>query len=111
MPQIAPGEVELSAYFRRHLGARFEAAGLRVQFHYNQQPGIHFKVAAPAEFRDAIINSLQDGLALRFPDFPKHASVWVLEVTADEVDSSPRAFYRAGRMVIDQAFSLTDNVS
>ena len=111
MLHVAPGEVELSAYFRKHLGPRFEAAGLRVQFHYNQPPGIHFKIAAPEEYREAIIRGIRDGLALRFPDFPNSASVWILDVTVDEVESSRRAFYRAGRMVIDLAFSLTESSS
>jgi hypothetical protein len=111
MPRIAPGEVELSAFFRIHLGPRFEAAGLRIEFHYNQIPGIHFKVAPPEEYREAITKGILDGLALRFPDFPTSASIWVLDFTAHEVDSSRRAFYRAGRMVIDQAFYLTESAT
>ena len=89
-----------------HLGPRFEAAGLRIQFHYNQTPGIHFKTEPPAEYRDSILRGLRDGLASRFPEFPATGSVWILEIAEHEVDSSQRAFYRAARMVIDQAFSL-----
>ena len=103
---MTPGEAEHYVYYSRHLGARFEAAGLRVQFHYNQVPGIHFKVSPPEEYRGAILKGLQAGLTLRFPEFPKSASVWVTEVTDNEVDSSHRAFYRAARLVIEQAYSL-----
>lgn len=33
-----PGEIEVLASYSRHLGATFDAAGLRIQFHYNQIP-------------------------------------------------------------------------
>ncbi len=92
--------------FSMHLGPRFEAAGLRIQFHYNQPPGIHFKAEAPAEYRDSILRGLRDGLASRFPDFPAAGSVWITEIAEHEVDSSQQAFYRAARMAIDQAFTL-----
>jgi hypothetical protein len=103
----APGEVEHYAYFSMHLGPRFEAAGLRVQFHYNQRPGVHFKVEPPEEYRSAILRRIEEGMAARFPHFPAIGSIWITEVTVHEVDSSSRAFYRAGRLVIDQAFALT----
>jgi hypothetical protein len=92
-----------------HLGPRCEAAGLRVQFHYNQTPGIHFKVEPLAEYRDAILQGLRDGLQLRFPEFPSTGSLWITEIIVHEIDSSQRAFYRAARMVIDQAFGLATN--
>ena len=92
-----------------HLGPRFEAAGLKVQFHYNQTPGIHFKVESPVEYRDSILRGLRDGLALGFPKFPSTGSVWITEILAHDVDSSQRAFYRAAPMVIDQALGLVTN--
>ena len=106
MTPASPGEVEVLGNYSMHLGPRFEAAGLRVQFHYNQTPGIHFRVECPNEYRDAIMRGLRDGIALRFPTFPSIGSLWITEVLAHEVDSSQRAFYRAARMVIDQAFAL-----
>jgi hypothetical protein len=102
-----PGEVEVRSFYRKHLGPRMEAAGLCVQFHYNQKPGVHFKVQRPEEFREAILKGIDDGMASRFPSFPKSGSVWITEVLDNEVDSSERAFYKAGRLVIEQAFSLT----
>ena len=105
----SPGEVEILGSYSMHLGPRFEAAGLRVQFHYNQTPGIHFKVEPPEEYRDSILRGLRDGLALRFPRFPSAGSLWVTEIFAHEVDSSQRAFYRAARMVVDQAYGLAAN--
>jgi hypothetical protein len=108
MTPVAPGQIEVHAAFRISLGPRFEAAGLRVQFHYNQAPGVHFKADPPEEYRAAIIQGIEMGMALRFPDFPSTGSVWITEVTADEVYSSVRAFYRAGRLVIDQAYSLSE---
>ena len=101
-----PSNVEHYAHYSAHLGPRYEAAGLRVQFHGNQTPGIHFKVSPREEHRESILMGLQDGLASRFPDYLKSGSLWVTEVTDDEIDSSPRAFYKAARLVIDQAYSL-----
>ena len=103
---MTPGEVEHCAYYSKHLGPRVQAAGLRVQFHYNQVPGIHFKVSPPEEYRGAILKGLQEGLALRFPEFPKSSSLWVTEIMDNEIDSSQQAFYRVARLVIEQAYSL-----
>lgn len=108
MPRSHPGEIEHQASFSQHLGSRFQSAGLRVQFHYNQAPGIHFKVEAPAEYADAILKGLQDGLDRYFPSFPSTASVWINEVIVDEVSSSRAAFYRAGLLVIHQASALVE---
>lgn len=102
----SPGELEVLGNFSRHLGPRFEAAGLKIQFHYNQPPGIHFKTEAPSEYREWIINGISDGLKARFPEFPSEVSIWIIEVLVHEIDSSQRAFYLAGRMVIDQAFAI-----
>jgi len=101
-----PGEVELISHFSRHLGPRFESAGVRVQFHYNQIPGVHFKAEPSEEYRAAILRGLREGMALHFPEFPQSGSVWVTEVVEHEVDSSARAFYLAARLVIEQACSL-----
>jgi hypothetical protein len=79
---------------------------LRIQFHYNQAPGVHFKVDVPEEYRGALLRGLEEGMSLRFPDFPDSGSVWIVHVDVDEIASSQRAFYRAARMIIDQAFSL-----
>jgi hypothetical protein len=108
MRRSAPGELEICAYFRAHLGPRFEAARLRVQFHYNQPPGIHFKAESPEEYRAAIIRGIKEGLALRFPMFPSSGTIWITEVIVHEIDSSQRAFYRALRLAIDQAHSLCE---
>lgn len=83
-----------------------EAAGLRVQFHYNQKPGVHFKVEPPAEYRDAILNGIEHGMAARYPDFPKSGSIWITEVLVREVDSSAAAFYKAGRLAVEQAYAI-----
>jgi hypothetical protein len=106
MKSITPGEIELYCYFARHLGPRFESAGLRIQFHYNQTPGIHLKANTSTEYKDAIIKGIREGLALRFPEFPTTASVWITEITEHPIDSSANAFYKAARAMIDQAFIL-----
>lgn len=108
MPRDTPGEVDVIAHFSRHLGGRIEGAGLRIQFHYNQAPGIHFKAEPSNEYRTAILSGLRDGLAVRFPRFPGTASLWVTEIMEHAVHSSQRAFYLAARMAIDQAFSLSE---
>jgi translation elongation factor EF-G len=109
-PSTTPGEVKLYGMFSMHLGPRFSSAGLGVQFHYNQEPGIHFKVEVKPEYRDAISKGLRDAMALRFPEFPETASIWITNVDAHEVDSSWMAFYQAARMVIEQAYSLAQPV-
>ncbi|MCX6367351.1 MAG: hypothetical protein NTX57_11660 [Armatimonadetes bacterium] len=81
MPPVSPGEIELYASFKQHLGPRFVAAGLRVQFHYNQTPGFHFRVPVSDEYRDAIQRGIQDGMASRFPQFPPSGSIWITEIT------------------------------
>ena len=108
MKHITPGEVELSCLYKSHLGPRYEGAGLRIQFHYNQPPGIHFKVTPREEYAEPILKGLEDGLRLRFPDFPSTGSIWILEIFDDPVNSDERAFYRAARMIIDQAYSLLE---
>ena len=104
----SPGELEVYGYFSQHLGPRIMGAGLRIQFHYNQPPGIHFKVETTEEYREFILSGLRDGLAFRFPQFPSGGSVWITEVTEHPVDSSCRAFYLAARMVIDQAYAISE---
>lgn len=108
MKHISPGEIELNCGYNHHLGGRIEGAGLRIQFHYNQPPGIHFKVEPPWDYGEAILKGLKEGLALRFPDFPSTGSIWVLEIFAHPTSSSQLAFYKAARMIIDQAYSLTE---
>ncbi len=103
-----PGEVEHYAFFKSHLGPRFESAGLKVQFHYNQEPGIHFIAQPPEEYSDAIRKGLSQGLALYFPTFPNSGSVWITEITVDDVSSSQAAFYRAALLVMNQAFALVE---
>lgn len=112
MPQLSktPGEVEVYGTFSKHLGPRFSGAGLAVQFHYNQEPGIHFKADVPSDYRGAILKGLNDGMAIRFPEFPKSASIWITRIDAHEVDSSWMAFYQAARMVVEQAYSITQPV-
>jgi hypothetical protein len=111
MPPASPGEIELYASFNQHLGPRFEAAGLRVQFHYNQTPGIHFRVPVSEDYRAAIMRGIQEGMALRFPQFPESGSIWITEVTKHEVDSSQRAFYRVARSIIEQAHALATSTT
>ncbi len=106
MTRSTPGEIEVCGFYRRHLGPRMEAAGLRVQFHYNQTPGVHFKIEPPAEYRAAILRGIEHGMAARYPDFPKSGSIWITEVLVDEIDSCESAFYKAGRLAIELAYAL-----
>ena len=84
-----------TAEYSMHTGPRFVAAGLRIQFHYNQVPGIHFRVAVPEEYRRPIERGLADAMANRFPEFPASGSIWTNELMDDPVDSSETAFYIA----------------
>jgi hypothetical protein len=104
---VAPGEVEVYGYFSKHLGPRFMAAGLRIQFHYNQDPGIHFKAGVSERYKEAILvlEGLKDAMSIRYPDFPKTGSIWITEVT-DDLDSSWMAFYLAAQGVVHLAYAL-----
>jgi len=112
MPQMptTPGQLEIYGTFSKHLRLRFMGAGLAIEFHYNQEPGVHFKAEAPPEFREAILKGLGDAMAIRFPKFPEHASIWITRIEVHEVDSSWMAFYRAARMVVEQAYWLSQPV-
>ncbi len=77
--------------------------------HYKQISGIHFKAVPPHEYRKAIVKGIEDGMTDRFPNFPKSGSIWITEITEDKIDSCERAFYKAGRAAIDQAYSLSQS--
>jgi hypothetical protein len=106
MKSDLPGGYEVGCFYRQHFGPRFEAAGLRVQFHYNQKPGIHFKVQPREEYRGPILKGIEKGMAVRFPNFPSTGSIWITEILEDEIESSERAFYKAGLLVVEQAYAL-----
>jgi len=106
MTRTTPGPIEVCGYYRRFLGPRIEAAGLRVEFSYNQKPGVHFKAEPPAEYRAAILRGIEHGMAERYPDFPKSGSIWITEVLVHEVGSCESAFYKAGRLVVEQAYAI-----
>jgi hypothetical protein len=106
MQYDVPNGYEVGSFYRRHLGPRMEAAGLRVQFHYNQKPGIHFKVQPREEYRSAILKGIEEGMQARFPTFPSSGSIWITEILDDEIHSCERAFYIAGRLVMEQAYAL-----
>ena len=103
---VTPGQLEVYGYFKKHLGPRLMSAGLRLQFHYNQAPGIHFKAAVSEEYREAILKGIKDGMSIRFLDFPATGSIWITEVTEHPVDSSQIAFYQAARCAIEEAYAL-----
>jgi len=107
LKRITPREAEVYIQFRQHVGPNFIAAGLRLQFHYNQIPGIHFKAAGNGEFREPLLKGIKDGMSIRFPNFPETGSIWITEVSPDPVHSSRWAFYLAGRCAVEQAFALT----
>jgi hypothetical protein len=49
-------------------------------------------------------------MAERFPEFPQTGSIWITEVTDNEIDSSAVAFYRIAKVIIEQADALTTQV-
>jgi hypothetical protein len=99
--------MECRAYFRKHLGPRFMAAGLTVSFEPNQAAGIQFDVPVPEEYREPIIKGIKDGMSARFPDFLNTGRILIKEVADHPVDSSAWAFYLSARCVIDQAYTLS----
>lgn len=103
-----PLQIEHLAWFSQHLGGRFRTAGLRIQFHDNQEAGILWKVACPEEYRAAIVQGLRDGMNDAFPQYLASRGVWITQVLVDDVNSSPDAFYRAGLLVVAQAKTLLE---
>lgn len=101
-----PLQIEHLAWFSQHLGGRFRAAGLRIQFHDNQEAGIQWKVACPEEYQAAILQGLHEGMNEAFPQYLASSGVWIMEVLVDDVNSSSDAFYRAGLLVVAQAKAL-----
>lgn len=102
-----PGEVKVFASFSKHLGPRFIAAGVELQFHYNQLPGVHLRVEISKEFREAIISGIKAGMADRFPNFPDTGTIWVTRVEEHPVDSSFSSFFQAARLAVELAFAQT----
>lgn len=103
-----PLQIEHLAWFSQHLGARLRTAGLRIQFHDNQEAGIRWKVACPGQYQAAILQGLHEGMHDAFPQYLASSGVWITEVLVDDVNSSPDAFYRAGLPVVAQAKALLD---
>ena len=103
-----PLQIEHLAWFSQHLGGRFRAAGLRIQFHDNQEAGIRWKVACPEEYQAAILQGLHEGMNDAFPQYLASSGVWIMEVLVDDVNSSSDAFYRAGLLVVAQAKALLE---
>lgn len=103
-----PLQTEHLAWFSQHLGGRFRTAGLRIQFHDNQQAGIHWKVACPEEYQAAILQGLHEGMNDAFPHYLAERGMWITAVLVDDVNSSPDAFYRAGLLAVAQARALLD---
>jgi hypothetical protein len=101
---LVPGGVEIYAYFSKILGPRSMAAGLRISFGYGQTRGIQFSVPVNEEYREAIIKGIKDGMSERFIDFRESGSVSIKE---HPIHSSRWAFYLAARLVIEQAYMLT----
>ena len=105
----SPDYLEVYGHFRLYVGPRYIGAGLRLDFCHDQPPGIHFKVQPlEEECRDLIVRGLQEGMALRFPEYLSTGSIHVTEITEHPADSSQMAFYCAARMAIDQAFSICE---
>lgn len=110
-PHSSPGEVELYASFRKYLGGRFSAAGLKVHFGVRSRPGVSFLDSVSPTFRDAIAAGLASGLARCFPDAAETVGVTVIAAEEDETASSYNAFYQAALMVVEQARVLVQVTS
>ena len=97
--------MEILAGYNIHCGPRCEGAGLKLQLHGNQPPGIHFKVE-PSEdgYRRGIEKGLHEGLELH-PSL-KAEAIWVIEIQEHPVDSSEHAFCRAARLAVEQVITM-----
>lgn len=103
-----PLQIEHLAWFSQHLGGRFRTAGLRIQFHDNQEAGIRWRVACPEEYQAAILQGLHEAMSGAFPQYLASSGLWITEVLVDKISSSPDAFYRAALLVVAQAKALLE---
>jgi hypothetical protein len=98
--------MEIFTSFSVHSGPRYQFAGLRIEIHGNQAPGIYFKVEPSEEgYRRGIEKGLRESANLLGPNFLKTGSIWVLEIQEHPIDSSEMAFYRVARMAVDQVLA------
>ena len=112
MSDRIPNEVEVRGYFSQHLGPRYQAAGVSLQFHSNQGSGIVCKASSsqPSYVR-AIIKGIEDGLIARYGSAPIPRAIWITKIEEHPVDSSDVAFYLAARGAIDLAHSVSNTTA
>ena len=70
MSDGSPGELEVYGYFSAHLGPRSVAAGLRIQFLYNQSPGIHFRGSLRKSIETPLSKVFWMDWLCDFPSYP-----------------------------------------
>ena len=104
--------MEILVGYNAHKGPRCEGAGIKLQIHGNQVPGILFKVE-PSEpaYRRAIERGLKESAHLLGHNFLKTGSIWILEIHEHLLDSSEVAFYRAARLAINQIVAYRNLVA
>jgi hypothetical protein len=103
----APSQIEIYGSFRRHLGPRFESAGIGLVFLSDE----NFGVDCIAECSDplvvpAIRRGIEERVSELFSNLRHRFRVEVVKIDYHNVDSSARAFYLAARAAIDQAFII-----
>ena len=103
-----PGDSKVTASFERQLGAKLQSAGVTIQFVSNSDPGIYFRVS-PIEpsYMKAIHEGIRQGIEKRFPGYADEGAVWVIDIIESELSSSNTAFYFAGRLAVEQAYTLS----
>jgi hypothetical protein len=105
----APRQLEVFGSFRRHLGPRFEAAGVGLVFLPDRPFGVDFTVECSDPLViSAIRRGIEERVSELFSDLRCSFRVQVSKIDYDEVDSCARAFYLAARAAIDQAFVISN---
>ena len=108
MSAFLPTDIEVHGHFSRHLGPRFQTAGVSLQLHSNQGSGIVCKVAnAEPAYVDAIVKGVEDGLLARYGSVSIPRAIWITRIEEHPVDSSEAAFYLAARGAVDLLYSVT----
>lgn len=109
MNEHMPTNIEVHASFSRHLGPRYERAGVSLQFHPNQGVGIACKVpGAEPSYEQAVVKGIEDGLSARYGSAPMRCAIWITKMEQHPTDSSELAFYLAARGAIDLAHAVTN---
>ena len=102
MKQLQPIETVLSYHYMRHLGPRFDSAGIKIEILPKATP---LQILADSNLRnseyfEAVKNGILQGIELIFSTEELSGEIIVRDLDAHEIHSSEMAFLRGSRALI-----------